>query len=114
MSTWDGRWRNELGSEMEISVDGGRVSGVYRTQVGRPDAAEQFAVTGFAHEDLIGIVAQFGEHGSVTSWTGRRTEGAGGDEIRVLWHLARNTDDAGETLPAWASILAGSAVFRRA
>ena len=86
------------------------MTGTYRTRVGRPEASDTFRLSGFVHEDLIAVVVDFGEHGSLTAWTGRLADG----EIRSLWNLVRNRDDDGEPLDVWASTLTGAAVFRRA
>lgn len=112
MSRWDGTWRNELGSEMTLRVSGGVASGVYRTNVGRPDAGESYSLVGVSHDDMIAWTVDFGDHGSLTAWTGRLVE----DEdprLLTLWHLVRNSDDSGEPLPPWASTLTGAATFRR-
>lgn len=110
MQTWNGEWKNDLGSAMEIAIEDGSVTGTYHTNVGRPDAAESFRLSGFVHDDLIAVVVDFGAHGSLTAWTGRLADG----EIRSLWNLVRNRDDAGDPIDMWASTLTGAAVFRRA
>ena len=112
MTAWDGTWRNGVGSEMTVRESGGIVSGTYRTNVGRPEAAESFPIVGVAHEDMIAWTVDFGDHGSLTAWTGRLVSGED-PRIETLWHLVRNRDDAGEPLPAWASTLTGAATFRR-
>ena len=111
-TSWDGVWRNEVGSEMTLRETGGIVAGTYRTRVGRPEDTESFALVGIARDDMIAWTVDFGDHGSLTAWTGRRIDD---DDPRIatLWHLVRNRDDAGEPLAPWASTLAGAAVFRR-
>jgi hypothetical protein len=112
MSDWNGRWRNELGSEMTLHVDDGIASGTYRTQVGRPDEHEEFRLAGIVRRDMIAWTVDFGAHGSLTAWTGRLVDGDD-PHLLTLWHLVRDEDDAGEPLSPWSSTLAGSAAFRR-
>jgi len=50
---FSGIWVNELGSEMELTVQEGRVNGTYRTGVGRASPTERFELTGFASRDRI-------------------------------------------------------------
>ena len=107
---WDGRWRNQVGSAMDLRTVDGVLQGDYHTSVGRPDSATAFPLVGVVNGDMIAFTVTFGEHGSVTAWAGRRTaEG----RIETLWHLVRNKDDSGAPLPTWCSTLAGAAVFER-
>lgn len=114
IQSFAGRWANQNGSEMEISVDGhGTVSGVYRTAVGRPKSAEEFALSGFVNGDRIVFCVNFGDYGSLTAWTGRLVADAPNDAvIHTLWHLAREHDGDGPTA-LWEGILAGASEFRR-
>jgi len=113
MTAWDGTWRNGLGSEMTLRESAGIVSGTYRTDVGRPDSGEAFSLVGVAHGDMIAWTVDFGDHGSLTAWTGRHVDD-GDPRIETLWHLVRDRDDTGAPLPPWASTLTGAATFRRA
>lgn len=109
-----GTWRNENNSEMTLHVDAdGALNGTYRTAVGRPEASESFRLTGFAAGALVTFCVHFGPHGSLTSWTGRcEVDDSGEAVIHTLWHLARETSEAGPTA-LWESILAGASRFRR-
>lgn len=99
---------------MILEVDGNQVTGTYRTGVGKPDSAESFPLSGYANGELIAFAVNFGEHGSLTTWMGQIAASAdGGEEIRTLWHLGRQTDDKGDAIEPWARILAGSTVFVR-
>ena len=109
---WNGRWRNDVGSEVEFSEADGVLQGTYHTGVGRPDAGEGFPVMGTVSGDMIAFTVNFGGHGSVAAWTGRHVDGNDGPAIHTLWHLVRNSDDAGEPLPPWSSTLTGAAIFR--
>ena len=109
-----GVWRNELGSEMELQLNGNAVSGIYRTNVGSPKPTEEFSLVGLATGDLITFTVNFGKYGSLTAWAGQHTEHeAGVYEIRTLWHLAKNIENADEPEDLWSAVLAGANTFKR-
>jgi len=111
---FSGKWRNQLGSEMELATDvSGRVTGRYRTNVGSPQPAEEFDLTGFVTGDLIVFCVNFGKYGSATSWAGQHTREAGGERLHTLWHLAQNIPDVNEPTGLWRGILAGADTFFR-
>ena len=121
-SEWDGDWHNDVGSMMTLRVSDGIVRGIYHTGVGRPGADEGFPIAGIVNDDMLAFTVNFGPHGSVAAWTGRRLDtdtdtGAdtanAGPSIHTLWHVVRNTDDTGNALPRWSSTLTGATVFRR-
>lgn len=111
---FEGFWNNHLGSQMELSVSGNNLSGVYRTNVGNPPPTEEFALVGFVTGDLITFTVNFGKYGSLTAWAGQHTEIRSGEfEIKTLWHLSKNVADADEPKDLWSSILAGANSFVR-
>ena len=111
---FEGIWENTLGSQMELSVQGNAVTGIYRTNVGAPEPTEEFSIVGFATGDLISFTTNFGKYGSLTAWVGQHTEVAAGQyEIRTMWHLARNVPDHEEPDDLWSATLAGANVFTR-
>jgi hypothetical protein len=111
---FEGIWINSLGSEMELAVNGNTIAGVYRTNVGAPAPTEEFALVGFATNDLITFTVNFGKFGSLTAWAGQHTEIAAGQfEIKTLWYLTKNVADANEPAELWSSILAGANTFTR-
>jgi hypothetical protein len=57
-----GIWVNELGSEMELTVQDGRVRGKYRTAVGKASPTERFDLSGFASGDRIVFCVNFGAY----------------------------------------------------
>lgn len=110
-----GTWRNDLGSEMELSVAGSDLSGVYRTNVGKPEPTEEFALVGFVTGDVITFTANFGKYGSLSAWAGQHTEPEPGrSAIKALWHLARRVGDASEPQELWSAVVAGANTFSRA
>lgn len=111
---FEGRWQNERGSEVVLSLGEDRVSGFYQTNVGQPDKSEKFPLTGFVQGDQITFSVNFGKYGSMTSWTGQLSEDSNGPYIRTLWHLTRDVPDDQEDADLWKSITAGASTFRPA
>jgi hypothetical protein len=109
-----GKWVNELGSEMTLSVTPtGEVSGTYRTAVGAPGGSEKFDLRGFASGDLLSFTVNFGKYGTLTSWVGQHTDDGQGAIIKSLWILARNIEDPDEPGQLWGSVLTGYNNFTR-
>ena len=107
-----GAWVNERGSSVTFTESDGLLSGYYNTQLGNPDPASRFPLTGFIEDDQLTFTVNFKGYGSLTSWTGQISEDADGPYIRTLWHLTRDVPDADEADDMWSSIIAGSANFR--
>lgn len=107
-----GVWANERGSSVTFINSDGLLSGHYNTQLGNPDPATRFPLTGFLEGDQLTFTVNFKGYGSLTSWTGQMSEDETGPYIQTLWHLTRDVPDASEPDELWSSILAGSAVFR--
>ncbi|GHA85732.1 hypothetical protein GCM10009069_06180 [Algimonas arctica] len=111
----DGLWVNETGSAVELSVkDDGSLTGHYRTELGKPDADSQFALTGWAQGDVVAFSVSFTDYGSITSWSGQLAQDDQGDFIRTLWQHTRDIAEEDEVEDLWRSITAGAATFRRA
>ncbi|MGB3455483.1 MAG: avidin/streptavidin family protein [Litorimonas sp.] len=111
----DGTWVNEAGSAVEIAVaEDGRLSGVYRTELGAPDAQEGFALTGWVQGDVVAFSVSFTGFGSITSWSGQMSEDEDGLFLRTLWHYTKDIPDADEAEDLWRTVNAGFAVFRPA
>lgn len=113
---FDGKWKNRLDSEMEITVNtNGDIIGKYRTGVGSPSPTEEFDLKGFASGDLLVFCVNFGKYGSLASWAGQHTKDDNGNEvIYTLWHLAKDIKDEDEPDDLWEGILAGANEYRRA
>jgi hypothetical protein len=111
---FNGKWRNELHSEMNLKVDTkGNVSGKFKTGVGVPSPDEEFDLAGFASVDLLSFTVNFGKYGSLTSWAGQHTIEDGTEVIKTLWLLARNVKDQDESADLWGAILTGYDNFQR-
>ena len=107
-----GQWVNERGSAVTFTDNDGLLSGYYNTQLGNPDPASRFPLTGFIEGDQVTFTVNFKGYGSLTSWTGQMSEDEDGSYIRTLWHLTRDVPDAEEDDDLWSSIIAGNATFR--
>lgn len=107
-----GVWVNERGSAVSFTETDGLLSGFYNTQLGNPDPASRFPLTGFQEGDQLTFTVNFKGYGSLTSWTGQMSEDTEGPFIRTLWHLTRDVPDAEEAEDMWSSIISGSAEFR--
>jgi hypothetical protein len=113
-SDFSGVWVNELGSEMELTVNEGRVSGTYSTAVGKVRPTERFKLTGFASGDRIVFCVHFGPYGTLAAWTGLHNTDKGEEEIYSLWHLPRDMHDNEEAKEyRWSAILTGVNIFKR-
>lgn len=111
---FDGVWKNELDSEMDLQVDAsGNVTGAYRTGVGAPGKTESFSLVGFASGDLLTLTVNFGKYGSLTSWVGQHTEEKGQRVIKCMWLLASNVEDTEEPKKLWGAVMTGYNNFHR-
>lgn len=111
---FSGIWINELGSEMELVVKDGKVSGKYKTAVGKAGPTERFDLTGFASGDRIVFCCNFEPYGTLAAWTGLHSEDKGVEEIYSLWHLPRDIQDDEEAKEyRWSAILTGVNTFKR-
>ncbi len=109
-----GTWRNALGSVVELHLaDDHAVSGTFRpaSPGGRPHEAHP--VSGFAEGTSFTFCVDFGDHGSVASWTGHLVDDGDEQRLETLWQLARSRDAAPGGSPAWDALLTGSNSFTR-
>jgi hypothetical protein len=105
-----GTYENERGSVLVLHSDGtGRLTGTFSSGVGAVDKAARFDVVGVENGDVVGFVVSFGGASSVGAWTGQLM----GDELHLLWHLAKNVEDADEKMGLWSSIRTNADIFRR-
>lgn len=110
-----GRWRNRLGSTMALEVDDDhRISGDFHPGVGIGNPADACRIVGFVEGDAISFCVDFGNRGSVATWTGHHvTDDQHGERLVTLWHLAQPVDDPHSELDTWRAILAGGDEFHR-
>jgi hypothetical protein len=96
----EGTWYNELGSMMEISVNGASISGTYWTAVG--NASGRYALVGQINtspnaggQAVAWTVVwnnQSGSSNSVTAWSGQYQTIQGSEEIYTFWTLTSELD----------------------
>lgn len=108
-----GKWTNELGSTMELTVSGTRVSGSYRSQVSGKDQPVEGPLTGEINGDQIAFCVNWTTMASLTSWVGQVVAEDGGEELRTMWLLTRNVPDDDEAADDWQATLVGSDTFVR-
>lgn len=113
-ASFEGKWRNQMGSTMEIHVAGSDVIGNYTSPTSGQGAGGQITgkLKGWTAGDLISFSVLW-PGGSITSWTGQLVS-EGGEKIRTLWHLVTDIPDAKEPKRLWQSTLAGADEFTRA
>ena len=112
---FSGKWKNKLGSEVEFSVKGSKVTGKYRTAVGAPTPSEEFPLIGVVNGDIISFSVSWGKYGSVTSWVGQHTldEKQKKESIATMWLLVKNIDETNEPQSLWGAFLTGANSFER-
>jgi hypothetical protein len=121
-----GKWLGNNGGGLEItSIANGQLIGRYQTAVGRPRATEWFPAYGATDGVLIGFSVLWkndtGEHGSLTSWTGRHLDAGVPDglgdhsreRIEMQWHLARlkRDDDPASPYAMWEIFITNYSVL---
>jgi avidin family protein len=95
----EGKWCNELGSNMELSVNGDDITGKYVTAVGDADGYYEIRGRRIIENDgsqVIGFVvayknAKHGNSHSVATWSGQLQIIDGQETITTLWLLTRKT-----------------------
>ena len=112
-SRFAGRWRNRLGSELDLVIEDHNVSGTFRSGVGVWNPPTGFHVQGFVQGDAIVFCVDFGRRGSVASWSGHLLTDGDGDRLVTLWHLAQSVAHHGSESDIWNSMMAGANEFTR-
>lgn len=116
MHNFVGEWENDLGSSMKIETQdmaSGAIAGKYKTKVGRPADETEFELVGTVNGDMLSFFVNWGDHGSITAWVGQHVVYNGKDEIKTMWHLARNVEDDDEEESVWGSVLTGANTFSK-
>jgi hypothetical protein len=109
-----GRWRNRLGSVMELVVgDDDVVTGWFRTGVGGNRAQHDHPLTGFVRADAVVFCVDFRPHGSLSAWAGHHVVDGGPERLVTLWHLARPVPHPHAEVDLWQGVLAGADQFER-
>ena len=110
-----GRWRNRLGSTMDLDVDDQhRIRGTFHTGARIGDPKTGYEIVGFAEGDDFAFCVDFGRWGSVASWTGHHvTDDGDRERLVTVWHLAQPVDDPRSEIDTWRAILTGGDEFQR-
>lgn len=116
----DGIWYNELGSQMTLNVTGATsIAGVYQTVVG--DAYGIYDLTGSYDSGgdpsnngqatgwVVVWVNEYGNSGSVTTWSGQYQIIDGIEEIETIWLLTTESASASD----WSSTRVNKDTFTR-
>lgn len=109
---FSGHWKNELGSYMDLQINGDTVSGTYVSAVsdnGGP--TPPMPVYGSVAGDLINFNVNWGE--AITAWIGHGIVQDGEDQIVTLWHLVQTIQDETDPQQQWKAVLAGADEFTR-
>ncbi|MBY0337401.1 MAG: avidin/streptavidin family protein [Acetobacteraceae bacterium] len=109
---FSGRWRNELGSTMELAVQGGSITGTYTSAVSSGGGPVTGALAGHVNGDLIAFTVRWPAP-AITAWVGQLVVAGGAEAIETLWQMTTNVADAEEPTKLWQSVLAGADRFVR-
>ncbi len=114
-SDLDGTWRNRLGSELTLQVtEDHALRGTFR--LASPSGRHHdHPVRGFTEGAAFTFCVDFGEHGSVASWTGHLVVDDDEERLETLWLLSRSHagEAGGSGSPAWGALLTGANTFTR-
>lgn len=111
---FSGHWVNELGSYMDLEIDGTVVKGKYVSMVTETGAGptSPFDVYGSVSRDLINFAVNWGEE--LTSWIGHGVVYAGGRVgVLTLWQIVRTVADEEDPENQWKTVTAGADEFHR-
>lgn len=111
---FSGRWSNELGSYMDVIVQGDKVKGEYVSAVsddGEPLPAVE--LHGMVAGDLISFTVNWWGT-SITTWIGHGViDPDQGPQILTLWHLVLKIPDETDPETQWQAIKSGADTFSR-
>lgn len=114
MSNFNGSWRNQRGSTLELVVDRhGIVTGRFESGVGDKGQMLWVDVTGRAQDNLVTFNALWPSFGTVVTWAGQHSVEDGCDRIAAHWIHVTNVDDAQEQAWMWYANRIGFDVFAR-
>ncbi len=113
-TNFNGVWRNELNSEMSITVDElGRISGEYCPNRGSASSDNIHRLVGFANGNLVSFTVDFGHQHMVCSWTGHSAVELNTDVIKTQWNLVKNNGSEEFSMETWGATHCGSNTFKR-
>lgn len=104
---FSGTWQNELGSQMVLTHNGDRITGLYESTVSGGHAKTTGDLVGFADGDLLTIVVHWRAFQAITAWVGQLDKA--GANLNMLWQMVKQVDPGDE----WSSINAGADSFTK-
>ncbi|PHV51370.1 avidin [Janthinobacterium sp. BJB301] len=111
-SVWIGHWKNQMGSTMELQLNGSDLSGTYVSSSSSAGGPIKGPLKGYAAGDRAAFVVMW-PGGSITTWAGQIVNDQKNPTIKTLWHLVTDVPDADEPTKFWQSTLAGADEFTR-
>lgn len=109
----EGTWFNQHGSRLDLVVHpDGRLDGAFRSGVGFSGLDEPYVVNGRLRDHLVTFHVDFGEHGTITAWTGHSGLDHGEPTIHTLWHMAVR-EAGGQAHALWRGTWSGADTFTR-
>lgn len=107
-----GTWHNEHGSELDLVIDGKRLTGRFRSGTGLAQGRTESELIGFASGNLVAFTVDFGAHGSLTSWVGHLVVEDGVPRIHASWNMCVELPRE-EAKELWRGVWTGADVFER-
>ena len=109
---FNGAWKNQYGSRMELRVSGKALAGTYESTVSSSGTTIRGDLSGFINGDLIAFSVNW-PTAAITSWVGQVIRDSGNDVIATLWQMTVNIPDSDEPTGLWQSVYAGADRFSR-
>jgi hypothetical protein len=110
---FEGRWRNELNSEMVLRIKHNAVSGHYTSYVSSQHKKVRGPISGFVNGYTIAFVVTW-PTASITAWVGQFVREKHRDVIETLWQLTSEVENPGDAKELWNSVNSGADRFIRA
>ena len=110
---FNGTWKNQNKSTLELKEVGGIISGRFESGVGDDGQVVWIDVSGRVLDDVITFNALYQKYGTVVSWVGQMTKESATDVIKTHWLHATNIPDDQEQAWMWSTNRIGSDIFTR-
>lgn len=110
----NGVWRDDQGSELELTIDGPMVSGVYRAVLTGKHRPDTFPLVGFGKQDIVAFTVDFGRSGSLATWVGQYALRGSAECLRTAWLLFEEVIDPNDGAYLRGAVLTGTSEFQRA
>lgn len=111
-SPFAGHWKNQMGSTMDLTVQGSIVSGQYSSADSSTGKTTTGALSGVINDHVIAFSVNWPSP-SITSWTGHLVTENGSAIIETLWFLAMEMEDPNDQSKLWSSVFSGADRFVR-